>query len=92
MIYVTLHALTNLLTDKLHLAGFTSGQYGSPPSVNYWFRQATVYVLAITTMKLVVVALFAVWPGIFGVGQWLLSWTGDGSNFQIILYVSTTRE
>lgn len=83
---MTLHALTHLLTNKLHFSGFISGQYGDPPSVNYWFRQATIYVLSITTMKLLVVALFAAWSGIFQVGQWLLSWTGNGSTFQIILY------
>ncbi|EIN11002.1 hypothetical protein PUNSTDRAFT_100938 [Punctularia strigosozonata HHB-11173 SS5] len=84
IIYFMLHALQSLLTDKMHFKGFESGVYGNPPSLKFWGRQAAVYVLSITTMKLVVIALFALWPGIFEIGDWLLSWTGDGSNFQII--------
>ena len=39
-------------------------------------------------MKLLVVALFAVWPGISSIGDWLLSWTivGDGDSVQVVLY------
>jgi hypothetical protein len=85
VIYAILRLVTSTLTNRLHFAGFESGKYGDPPSFNYWLRQATVYVLAIMSMKLLVVGLFAAWPGIFNVGHWLLSWTGDGSNFQIIL-------
>lgn len=42
-------------------------------------------------MKLVVVALFALFPGIFLIGEWLLSWTEvgkDSDNIQIVLYVT----
>jgi hypothetical protein len=82
---VVLHVLTSTLSNRLHLKGFESGEYGDPPSFRFWIQQAVVYVLSITTMKLVVVALFALWPGIFHIGQWLLSWTGEGTNFQIVL-------
>lgn len=84
------HGLTYLLAKKLHLKGYESGQYGSPPSIAYWARQAAVYVFALSTMKIVVVGLFAVWPGISTVGDWLLSWTaiGNGEAFQVILCVS----
>jgi multidrug transporter EmrE-like cation transporter len=84
------HGLTFLLVKKLRLKGYESGQYGSPPSITYWARQAAVYVFALTTMKMLVVALFAIWPGISKVGDWLLSWTliGDGEAFQVILCVS----
>jgi hypothetical protein len=38
-------------------------------------------------MKLVVVALFALWPGVFKIGEWLLSWLGDGDIAQVVLQV-----
>ncbi|KAI6018276.1 vacuolar membrane protein-domain-containing protein, partial [Pisolithus marmoratus] len=86
LIYLILQATTFLLSKKLHLKGFRSGQYGNPPSFVYWARQAAVYVVALTTMKLLVVALFAIWPGLFELGDWLLDWTsiGDGESFQVI--------
>ncbi|KAI6100172.1 vacuolar membrane protein-domain-containing protein [Pisolithus sp. B1] len=86
LIYLVLQATTFLLSKKLHLKGFRSGQYGNPPSLTYWARQAAVYVFSLTTMKFLVVALFAIWPGIFELGDWLLDWTsvGDGESFQVI--------
>jgi hypothetical protein len=87
------HGLTYLLVKKLRLKGYESGKYGSPPSIAYWARQAAVYVFALTTMKILVVGLFAAWPGISTVGDWLLSWTaiGDGDVIQVILCVSYLR-
>ena len=87
VIYLSLQCFTYLLTEKLHLKGFESGKYGSPPSFWYWLRQATVYVLSLTIMKLLVIALFAVWPGIFVLGEWLLSFVGSSDAAQVILYV-----
>ncbi|KAG1734973.1 vacuolar membrane protein-domain-containing protein [Suillus lakei] len=86
IIYVVHHGLTYLLAKRLYLKGYESGQYGSPPSIAYWARQAAVYVFALMTMKMLVVGLFTVWPGISKVGDWLLSWTaiGEGDAFQII--------
>ncbi|KAH7909743.1 vacuolar membrane protein-domain-containing protein [Hygrophoropsis aurantiaca] len=86
LIYLFLHAASFILTTKLHLKGFRSGQYGTPPSIGFWSRQAAIYVMALTTMKLLVVALFAAWPDISKVGDWLLSWTsiGKGDAFQVI--------
>jgi hypothetical protein len=74
--------------DRANLKGFESGQYGKPPSFIFWLRQAAVYVLSLTSMKLLVVGLFALFPGIFQIGEWLLSWTrtGDGEDsFQVIV-------
>jgi hypothetical protein len=85
IIYLVLCFLTVTLTQRCGFAGFESGKYGNPPSFISWMKQSAVYILSITTMKLLVIGLFAAWPGIFHVGQWLLSWTGDGSNFQIVL-------
>ncbi|KIJ69796.1 hypothetical protein HYDPIDRAFT_77379 [Hydnomerulius pinastri MD-312] len=86
MIYLVLPSTTFVLSKKLHLKGLQTGQYGNPPSVKYWIRQTAVYAFSLTTMKLLVVALFAVWPGISEVGDWLLSWTsvGEGDAFQVI--------
>jgi hypothetical protein len=89
LIYIVHHGLTYFLAKKLRFKGYESGQYGSPPSIAYWARQAAVYVFALMTMKMLVVGLFTVWPGISKVGDWLLSWTaiGNGDAFQIILCV-----
>ncbi|KAH8118640.1 vacuolar membrane protein-domain-containing protein [Phellopilus nigrolimitatus] len=84
IIYFIHHLLTHLFSNKLHLKGFESGQYGDPPSMLYWARQAAVYVTSLTTMKVLVIGLFAVWPGIFKFGDWLLSWTGGGDAMQVI--------
>ena len=87
IIYVIHRSLTYILCDKFHLNGFQSGQYGDPPSFAYCARQAAVYVTSLTTMKLLVVTLFTVWPNIKKIGQWLLSWTGGGDAAQVILSV-----
>ncbi len=85
-IYLALHLLTWLFTDKLQFKGFQSGQYGSPPSLNYWARQAAVYVVSLTSMKLLVVVLLA-WGKLLDIGAWLLSWLGNGDTAQVVLYV-----
>ncbi|KAG6887115.1 hypothetical protein C0995_001360 [Termitomyces sp. Mi166 len=86
IIYLILHALTEIITNKLKWEGFESGVYGSPPSFKYWARQAAVYVLALTTMKIVVIIIIVTIPGIFDAGEWLLSWTriGSGDSVQVI--------
>jgi len=88
IIYLILRLLTHILSDRANLKGFESGQYGNPPSFAFWLRQAAVYVLSLTSMKLFVVGLFALYPGILKIGEWLLSWTrtGDGKDaFQVIV-------
>lgn len=84
-----LQSSTWLLSKKCGIKGLKTGQYGKPPSVTYWVRQAAVYVFSLTTMKLLVVALFAFWPGVSTIGDWLLGWTTlwDGESVQVILYV-----
>jgi len=86
LIYLILRGLTHVFTHIFQLKGFESGQYGNPPSIKYWLRQAAVYVLSLTSMKLLVVGLFALYPGIVKIGEWLLSWTrtGDKDAFQVI--------
>ncbi|KIY52312.1 hypothetical protein FISHEDRAFT_35367, partial [Fistulina hepatica ATCC 64428] len=86
-LYFTLHFISDILTTHFKLKGFQSGVYGSPPSMTFWARQATIYVIALTTMKLLVLALLSIFPGIFSVGAWLLSWTWtkEGDWLQVIL-------
>lgn len=51
-------------------------------------RQTAVYLIALTTMKLIVLTLFAIFPGMFLIGEWLLSWTEvgkDAGKVQIVL-------
>jgi len=89
LIYVILRALTHILADRAHLKGFESGQYGNPPSFEFWLRQAAVYVLSLTSMKLLVVGLFAIYPGIFKIGDWLLSWTRTSNGEDAIQVIFT---
>ena len=88
IIYYCLKLATLLLSEKMGLEGFRSGEYGSPLSFVHWIRQLAVYLSCLTVMKLAVVGLFAVWPGIFKIGEWLLSWLGNGDAAQVILYVA----
>jgi len=83
-IYLVLHASDYVLTERLKLKGFRSGQYGDPPSTLYWIRQASIYVVTILTMKLLIIGLFAAWPGIFGFAEFLLSWTDGNASLQVI--------
>ncbi|PIL37463.1 hypothetical protein GSI_01157 [Ganoderma sinense ZZ0214-1] len=84
IIYLILQVVTHILTERLQWKGFESGVYGNPPSISYWFRQAAVYVFALTTMKLVVIALFAALPIIFDLGEWLLAFLGSSNAAQVI--------
>ncbi|KAG8931962.1 hypothetical protein FRC02_001842 [Tulasnella sp. 418] len=84
IIWAVLHGLTNLLTNKFHLIGFQSGSYGNPPSLVFWAKQAAVYIVAIVSMKLVVLIVFTLFPSTFRVGDWLLSWTGGRGQVQVV--------
>ncbi|KAJ7228262.1 vacuolar membrane protein-domain-containing protein [Mycena pura] len=85
-IYVVLRLLTYFMTEKLHFKGYESGMYGTPPAFKYWLRQATLYVCALCTMKFMVIGLLALFPGLFTLGAWLLSWTytEKGDALQVI--------
>lgn len=85
-LYLILHGLTRLFTETLKFKGLESGVYGTPPSISFWFRQAALYVLSLTTMKLLVIMILVLFPGIFRLGEWLLSWTrvGGSDSLQVI--------
>ena len=86
-LYLILHGLTHVFSKKLQCSGFESGVYGNPPSFNFWARQAALYVMSLTTMKLLVILVLIFVPGILQIGEWLLRWTrgGDGESLQVIL-------
>lgn len=92
IIYLVLHVTTYLFTAKCHLKGFETGVYGTPPRITYWLRQSAVYVFALTTMKLLVVALFAALPIIFDAAEWLLTFLGPSDAAQVILCVFLVYE
>lgn len=83
-IYITLFFLTWYFTEKLKLKGLRSGQYGTPPSLNYWVRQLAIYVVSLTSMKMLVVALVSFWDVLSDIAAWLLSWLGNGDTVQVI--------
>ncbi|KAH6914770.1 vacuolar membrane protein [Coprinopsis sp. MPI-PUGE-AT-0042] len=87
IIYGCLHLFNHIFTEKLGWKGFESGVYGDPPSVNFWFRQAATYMTCLLIMKLLVVGLFVLVPGIFTIGQWLLSWTHAGGEVLQVAFV-----
>ncbi|KAF9266294.1 hypothetical protein L218DRAFT_897361 [Marasmius fiardii PR-910] len=86
ILYGIHHGLTHIITEKFHLQGFESGIYGKPPSITFWARQAAVYVFSLTTMKFMVIGLLALFPGLYKIGAWLLSWTWteEGDDLQVI--------
>ncbi|KAJ7749249.1 vacuolar membrane protein-domain-containing protein [Mycena olivaceomarginata] len=84
LIYVLLRVFTYIASERFQLKGFESGIYGTPPSFKYWLRQATIYILALTTMKFMVIGLLALLPGLWSLGAWLLSWTWSGEGDSVM--------
>ncbi|KAI8084254.1 vacuolar membrane protein-domain-containing protein [Gilbertella persicaria] len=75
------------ITEFYRLPGFQSGVYGEPPLVNQlqvWAKQLGVYVLALVTMKVVVLILFAICPWLENFGKWVLSWTMGNYRLQVL--------
>lgn len=69
------------------LNGFQSGVYGEPPLENQmrmWVRQLGVYILALVTMKIVVLILFGICPWLQGFGEWVLRWTAGNYRLQVL--------
>ncbi|KAK7062090.1 hypothetical protein R3P38DRAFT_3303123 [Favolaschia claudopus] len=66
----------NILIDTT--LGFESGVYGTPPSFKYWLRQAAIYIMALTAMKLIgdnleVIFVMGIFPIIMNMLQfWLI--------------------
>ncbi|KAG2195994.1 hypothetical protein INT47_011499 [Mucor saturninus] len=75
------------LTRFYKLDGFQSGVYGDPPlrnQIKMWAKQLGVYILALVTMKVVVLFLFGICPWLEGFGEWVLSWTAGNYRLQVL--------
>ncbi|KAI8385701.1 vacuolar membrane protein-domain-containing protein [Blakeslea trispora] len=80
-------AAINWLARFYRLRGFQSGVYGSPPLRNQlriWTRQLSAYVMALVTMKVVVLILFSLCPWLERVGRWVLGWTMGNYRLQVL--------
>ncbi|KAG8832997.1 hypothetical protein FRC17_000190 [Serendipita sp. 399] len=86
ILYLLLWGATKVLTEQFGIRGLQTGQYGDgpKPSIAFWGRQAAVYVACLLGMKVAVIILFALWPAIFTIGEWLLSWTGNSGSVQVV--------
>lgn len=60
-----------------------SGHYGSPPNAWWWLKQSFIYFIGLFGMKLCVLIIFLMIPGIAQVGDWALSWTEGNEKLQI---------
>ena len=74
MLWAFLRAFHLLLVERFGRDEFWSGHYGSPPRWRIWGKQLGVYVASITLMKIVVLLVIAVVPGVVFAGDWLLAW------------------
>ncbi|KAL2108395.1 hypothetical protein VUR80DRAFT_3897 [Thermomyces stellatus] len=61
-----------------------SGYYGNPPSWRWWLKQSLLYFCGLFGMKLVVLAMFYVFPWLAHVGDWALRWTEGNERLQIV--------
>jgi hypothetical protein len=50
-----------------------SGYYGRPPRVSAWLRQLCIFVMALASMKLLVLLALRIFPIFFWFGQWALA-------------------
>jgi hypothetical protein len=63
--------------------GVTSGQYGDPPRWSWWMKQSSIYFAGLMIMKFFVWVLFALFPWLGRVGDFLLSWTEGNKRVQV---------
>ena len=82
-----LKALTTLasLTPLARPAdSIKSGHYGQPPHASWWVKQSAIYFIGLILMKLCVLLIFTLVPGIAMVGDWALPWTEGSETLQIV--------
>ncbi|WOO84637.1 Vacuolar membrane protein [Vanrija pseudolonga] len=88
--YVALKGFTWLFATHYGLEGYKSGYYGNPPQWQLWGRQLQPYLLAVVTMKLIVLLPLTL-PKISNVlirwGQNLLSWLSVDSQVIFVLAI-----
>lgn len=76
-----------LFATFYRLSGFESGVYGEPPlenQIRVWAKQLGTYILALVTMKVVVLILFGICPELEDFGQWVLGWTLGNYRLQVL--------
>ncbi|KAI8638853.1 vacuolar membrane protein-domain-containing protein [Parasitella parasitica] len=80
-------AAVKFIARFYRLKGLQSGVYGEPPLVNQiivWTKQLGVYILALITMKVVVLILFGLCPWLETFGEWVLGWTMGNYRLQVL--------
>lgn len=91
-LYYLMRILLHVFQVKLRVRGLESGNYSCArhtqeealPEWQCWLRQTGVYVLALSLMKLVVLALIAILPVLILFGNWILSLFGDQRAWQVV--------
>ncbi|KAI9592929.1 vacuolar membrane protein-domain-containing protein [Syncephalis fuscata] len=69
----------NILLDttagaiRLGVPDMRSGYYGHPPRIVAWLRQLVVFVMALASMKLLVLVVLRIFPFFFWFGKWALA-------------------
>ncbi|ROT36876.1 hypothetical protein SODALDRAFT_209381 [Sodiomyces alkalinus F11] len=61
-----------------------SGYYGNPPNAWWWLKQSLIYFVGLFCMKVVVLLMFLVFPGLSHIGDWALRWTEGNEQLQIV--------
>ncbi|CAI7568121.1 unnamed protein product [Penicillium palitans] len=86
-ILILLLRVLNYLVSYTPLANppesIESGNYGQPPRVTWWLKQAIVYFMGLLGMKICVFFLIELLPFIVKVGDWALRWTEGNAAVQI---------
>lgn len=54
------------------------------PRIEYWFKQLGSYLFVLFLMKMAVLVIFALFPFLFDVGSWILSFFGSHKDFQVL--------
>ncbi|CDM36368.1 hypothetical protein DTO013E5_6817 [Penicillium roqueforti] len=86
ILILLLHVL-NRLASYTPLANppesIESGNYGQPPRITWWLKQAIVYFMGLLGMKICVFFLIELLPFIVTIGDWALRWTEGHAAVQI---------
>ncbi|CEG78728.1 hypothetical protein RMATCC62417_13295 [Rhizopus microsporus] len=79
-------SLAKRIAELYRLKGFESGIYGDEygDQIKSWSKQLGIYVLALVTMKVVVLALFGLCPWLERLGEWVLEWTMGNYRIQVV--------
>ncbi|GAA5841634.1 hypothetical protein JCM11251_004237 [Rhodosporidiobolus azoricus] len=89
LLYYFLRLSTHLM-QTYRDPGYATGYYGPPPSFSLalWGEQAAVYVACLAAMKVAVVVLFWILPGMEDVVSWALAWiTNDEAQVFVVMLV-----